>query len=138
MKKTTSAAFMGVVFAWGLGISQMTRPPKILGFLNLAGEWDPSLLLVLIAAAGIYYLGYTFIITKPVRTAIAAKLVGKEQLTPLVLVGAVIFGFGWGLIGLCPGPAITDLLAFRHDILIFVVGMLLGIYTAKAYVGVKR
>lgn len=138
MKKTTSAAFMGVVFAWGLGIAQMTKPPKILGFLNLAGDWDPTLLFVLIAAAGVYYIGYKYIIPNSTRNAIITRLAGKEELTPLVIGGAVIFGLGWGMIGLCPGPAITDLLSFRQDILIFVVGMLLGVYTAKAYIGVKR
>lgn len=137
MKPTTSAFLMGVVFAWGLAIAELTRPPKVLGFLNLAGNWDPTVLVALVTAALVYYLGYTYIIPKSTRTALAAKLVGKEALTPLVIGGAVLFGLGWGLIGLCPGAAITDLLSLRYDVGIFVVGMVLGVYSAKAYIGVK-
>lgn len=133
MKNTTSAFIMGVVFAWGLGISQMTKPPKIIGFLNVLGDWDPTLLVVLLAAVGVYYLGYHYIIPEETRVDIEAHLEGKEQLGPLVIFGAAIFGLGWGMIGLCPGPAITDLLSFRQDIFMFVIGMLMGVYSAKSY-----
>lgn len=138
MKSTTSAFLMGVLFAGGLGISQMTRPPKVLGFLDVLGDWDPTLLVVLAAATGTYFLGYRFLIPASIKQGVEACLAGKEEMNLKVLAGAAVFGIGWGMVGLCPGPAITDLFSMKHEIFIFVVGMILGVYATKAYTGTSK
>ncbi len=109
----------GLVFALGLGLAGMLDPQRVLAFLDLAGpRWDPSLMLVLGAAVGVYALGsprFTADLPPPRR----------ELNLPLVL-GAALFGVGWGLVGLCPGPALVDLTGGSGDLLLFVAAMLTG------------
>ena len=99
------AFLSGLVFALGLGLAGMLDPGRVLAFLDLAGpRWDPSLMLVLGAAVGVYALGsprFTADLPPPRR----------ELNLPLIL-GAALFGVGWGLVGLCPGPALVDLTGF--------------------------
>ena len=122
------AAFAsGLIFGLGLVISQMISPAKIIGFLDLAGPWDPSLALVMAGAVPIAALGYALARRRrrplfaasfqmPAPLAIDARLVG----------GAAIFGVGWGLAGYCPGPAVTALGVGRSSAMIFVLAMLVG------------
>jgi uncharacterized membrane protein YedE/YeeE len=117
----------GLVFALGLGLAGMLDPGRVLAFLDLAGpRWDPSLMLVLGAAVGVYALGsprFTADLPPPRR----------EINLPLVL-GAALFGVGWGLVGLCPGPALVDLTSGSGDLLLFVAAMLTGM----ALLGLRR
>ena len=117
----------GLVFALGLGLAGMLDPRRVLAFLDLAGpRWDPSLMLVLGAAVGVYALGsprFTADLPPPRR----------ELNLPLVL-GAALFGVGWGLVGLCPGPALVDLTGGSGDLLLFVAAMLTGM----ALLGLRR
>lgn len=117
----------GVVFALGLGISGMTRPEKIIAFLDVTGRWDPSLALVMVGAIASYSLLYRLVrrgdaplfeesFSVPERREIDPKLVG----------GAALFGVGWGLGGFCPGPAIVALLSGAPVVFVFVGSMLSG------------
>jgi uncharacterized membrane protein YedE/YeeE len=117
----------GFIFGWGLLVSQMMQPAKVLAFLDLLGAWDPSLLVVMAAALAVSWLGYAVARQRgqpvlapqmqwPTRTDIDAPLV----------TGAAIFGLGWGLVGLCPGPAIENLATLSPKVFLFVACMALG------------
>jgi len=122
------AAFAcGLLFGWGLQISGMTDPNKILGFLDFFGAWDPSLALVMGAAVAVTAAGYALARSrgKPVLSAKNAWPTRTDIDRPLVL-GALLFGTGWGLVGLCPGPSIVNLSTLSLRVLAFVVAAALG------------
>lgn len=130
--KTIAALFAGFVFGLGLTISQMINPAKVIGFLNVTGTWDPSLLLVMGSALFVTTIGYKLIFRRkqpffdqefhvPVSQIIDRKLLG----------GATLFGIGWGLAGFCPGPAITALAFGAPETIWFVAAMLVGMFTKK-------
>jgi len=108
----------GLIFAIGLAVSQMTNPAKIHGFLDLAGVWDPSLLMVMGGAVGVYAVLFR-------RSGFS--LAQKTKLDAPLLIGSAIFGIGWGLGGFCPGPAIANLSTLYPQVLLFTAGMLAGI-----------
>lgn len=131
MKKQIFAGLSGLLFGLGLVISGMVNPAKVLNFLDVAGQWDPSLAFVMGGALVTTFLGYNWlkgwqwpIISKqfywPTATAIDARL----------LTGSGLFGIGWGLAGLCPGPAITAAGYGGIPILVFLGSMLgtIGLY----------
>lgn len=120
----------GVIFGIGLGVSQMTRPEKVLGFLNALGDWDPSLLVVLFSAVSLYATGYVFL------KNVQGKLSSCKPLPPVkvgidrkLIAGAALFGVGWGIAGLCPGPALVDLISGQGKVFAFVGAMSLGLAT---------
>lgn len=122
------ALLVGVVFALGLGISGMTRPEKVLGFLDLGGAWDPSLALVMVGAIAVHLVGYRLIVRRRARPIFGERF-GIPSLRGVdrrLLAGAALFGVGWGLGGLCPGPALVSLASGSSSILIFVAAMLAG------------
>jgi len=131
MKKQTISfivsLFSGVVFGMGLAISGMTHPEKVLGFLDFAGAWDPSLLFVLGGAVGTTTLTFHFILRRKVlllsgyfHLPVLTKVDGK------LVTGSLIFGIGWGISGYCPGPAIAALADPNWETWIFLPTMLLG------------
>ena len=122
-----SAFAVGLIFAIGLGVAGMTDANKILDFLNVAGDWDPSLLVVIASALSVHFFLYRVILKRK------APLFEKRFLIPTrrdidtrLIVGSAIFGVGWGLSGLCPGPAITSLLSLGMPVAIFTATMLIG------------
>ncbi len=122
----------GTLFGLGLTISGMVLPAKVLGFLDVTGDWDPSLALVMGGALLVFMPGYLFLV-KPRARSLAGEpfhLSKKRQLDPRLLAGSALFGIGWGLVGICPGPAITALVTGQWQIGLFVVAMLLGIKSA--------
>ncbi len=126
MRPLASTFLAGVVFAWGLGISGMTNPEKIIGFLDVAGSWDPSLALVMVGAiaahVGVARWG------RPIRGAIdPAAAPPRGPIDAPLVTGAALFGLGWGIAGFCPGPALVDLVAPSASLLIFVAAMVVGI-----------
>jgi len=124
-----SALFCGFLFAVGLGISGMTQPQKVVGFLDLFGDWNPSLLLVMAGAVLIYSLGYRFVSKKPKPLFAPRFLVpSNRKLDSALLTGSALFGIGWGLAGFCPGPALTSLVSFQPAGLIFVGSMLTAMW----------
>ena len=118
----------GLLFGSGLTISNMINPTKIQNFLDITGNWDPSLALVMLSALIITFLGYRLALKNP------APILGEKFMMPLkqavdksLVIGSSIFGIGWGLAGYCPGPAITALGLGFTDAFLFVAGMILGL-----------
>jgi uncharacterized protein len=137
MKATLISFFSGIVFALGLGISGMTRPTKVIGFLDFFGNWDASLAFVMIGAIGVYFVAYRLSRTMP-APLLAARfaLPTRVDLDARLVTGAAIFGAGWGLGGFCPGPALVSLASGAAPVFVFVAAMALGTYlqawTARA------
>ena len=126
--KTNAVALVaGVLFGAGLTLSQMIDPAKVTGFLDLFGQWDPSLALVMAAALAVTFLGYRLarIQGRPWLAPAFSMPTRKDLDFPLIL-GAVLFGLGWGLAGYCPGPAIAGLALAELPTLLFVVAILAG------------
>ena len=132
MLKLTVALFCGFIFALGLGISGMTQPQKVIGFLDIFGVWNPALAFVMIGAIGVHALSYFFIKKKekPVLDS-EFHLPSAKTVDAHLLLGSVLFGIGWGLGGFCPGPAITSLLSGSAVVLFFVLSMILGMFLFK-------
>lgn len=133
MKGTLLALFVpGLLFGVGLGISGMTNPGKVIGFLDVAGAWDPSLALVMAGAIGAF-APLNLLIRRRGRTWSGGALpdAPSHKVATRTLVGAALFGIGWGLGGFCPGPAIANLGALRTETLIFVPAMALGMVLAQ-------
>ena len=121
-------AFMaGLIFGVGLLAAGMANPAKVLGFLDLAGAWDPSLALVMVAAIGVAFLPFSWARSQR-STLLGApmQLPGKRELDRRLIGGSLLFGMGWGIAGICPGPALAILLTGRWQVMLFVVGMLAG------------
>lgn len=131
MMRPLLAAIPGTIFGIGLVISGMINPAKIRGFLDVAGDWDPSLGLVMGGAVGVTALFYprVFRRQKPMFEN-TFHLPVTTKIEPPVLIGAGIFGIGWGLIGICPGPAFTALTLGRWEVLVFFPALIAGIAVA--------
>lgn len=132
MKNAIAAFVVGFVFSIGLSLSGMTNPSKVIGFLDLFGNWDPSLMFVMIGAIGVHFVTYRLIRKRKTPLLAEQWLVPtKKEITPALVVGSFLFGFGWALAGFCPGPAITSLATFDRTPLIFVLSMLVGMFLFK-------
>lgn len=121
--------FSGLVFGLGLVVSGMANPAKVLNFLDLAGSWDPSLAFVMGGAALTTFLGYRLVWrrTAPMLNPTFDIPQSRSVDRPL-LVGAALFGIGWGIGGFCPGPAWTALALLAPGTVIFLTAMLLGLW----------
>ena len=117
----------GLVFGLGLIVSGMANPAKVIGFLDLAGNWDPSLALVMGGAIGISFFAFLFA-QKRSRSLIGAdmRLPGGRDIDRRLVVGGLLFGVGWGIAGFCPGPGLVALGMGEVKALIFVTSMLIG------------
>lgn len=129
----------GLIFGLGLALSGMTSPAKVLDFLDLAGNWDPSLLFVLGGAVGVTAIVFRWILRrkKPLFSdqfflPLAKNIDGK------LIVGALIFGIGWGISGYCPGPAIASLASPNWETWIFLPAMLAGILLQRVLAGSRN
>lgn len=128
MKKRDVVAFIaGLIFAVGLAVSGMTQPHKVIGFLDLFGDWDPSLIFVMIGAILVHAVGFQMIKRRasPVLDS-AFHLPGEKKIMRPLVTGAMLFGIGWGLGGFCPGPALVSLVTLNVRPLVFVVAMVVG------------
>jgi uncharacterized membrane protein YedE/YeeE len=122
-----AALASGVLFAVGLGVGGMTRPEKVVAFLDVAGAWDPSLAFVMLGAAGTYAVLYPLIRRRRAPVAAATFAVPERRdVDGRLVVGAALFGLGWGAVGYCPGPAIVALAAGASPTILFVSAMLAG------------
>lgn len=119
----------GVLFAIGLGISGMTNPDKVTNFLNVTGDWDPSLLLVMAGAAGTYFLGHLLVLKRegPI-TGGSFQLPTRRDIDRPLIVGSALFGLGWGMVGFCPGPALVASITGNESVIVFLLAMATGMY----------
>ena len=131
--KTLIAAFAsGAVFGAGLAWSGMTNPARVLGFLDLGGAWDPTLLLVMTGALAVALPGFAATLRRrQPLLAPAFRLPLNSQVDLRLLAGAAVFGVGWGLAGLCPGPAIAGLVTGSPAVVGFVAAMSAGQWLAR-------
>ena len=125
-----SALLAGGLFGAGLAISGMTRPQKVLGFLDVFGDWDASLMFVMIGAIAVHVLAYRAIRGRS-TPMFAPKFVvpSRRDLDAKLLIGAAVFGAGWGLAGYCPGPGLASLAGGGAGAAVFVIAMLGGMFS---------
>lgn len=131
--KSALVAFgAGALFAVGLLVSGMTQPEKVTGFLDVTGAWDPSLAFVMIGAIGVHFVARRFIVRRGVPLAAAEFEMPKRTTLDLPLVvGAAIFGVGWGISGYCPGPSLVTLGSGSLEGIVFVVAMAGGMWAHR-------
>lgn len=127
MRKVIAALFVGAIFGGGLALSDMVNPARVQGFLDVAGQWDPTLMFVMGAALVPSALAYLFS-RKLMRPVLASHFLIPENAAPdrRLLVGAALFGIGWGIAGFCPGPALAGLVLGAWQAWLFVAAMLVG------------
>jgi uncharacterized protein len=123
----------GLLFGVGLTVAQMVDPNKVLGFLDVFGAWDPSLLFVMGAAFAVFSLSYWLVIHKRGVSFIGSPIASSNPapVNKQLIIGAIIFGVGWGITGLCPGPVLANLSTGEPKILVFVVVMVTGMKTSE-------
>ncbi len=128
-----SAFLSGLVFGLGLIVAQMTNPAKVLGFLDVAGKWDPSLAFVMIGAlVTLGVLQYFIKNSAQNKSDKPSKLIAvNSKIDVKLMVGSSIFGIGWGLAGLCPGPALVGVISGLTGVLVFVIAMFAGFIVFK-------
>jgi uncharacterized protein len=125
--RVLGAIAAGLLFGAGLLLSGMTRPAKVLGFLDLFADWDPSLALVMAGAIAVHALGYRLVRRRAVPLADERFWVPEGgKIDARLLSGAALFGVGWGLAGYCPGPALVSLASAAPGVLVFVLALVLG------------
>lgn len=120
----------GLLFGVGLCVSGMTRPSKVIGFLDVAGAWDASLLVVMMGAVGVHFVAYRFLIARRSAPLLADRfsLPAARGIDLSLLGGAVLFGVGWGLGGYCPGPAVVSLASGAIGAFVFVAAMAMAMF----------
>jgi len=145
VRRQLAALAAGLLFAVGLGISGMTRPPAVLGFLDVAGAWNPSLAFVMAGAVGIHAVLRRVRAARPSAQGRPAPLLDDRFHDPVdagidapLVIGALLFGVGWGIAGFCPGPALVALGGGVADAWIFTAAMLIGVVVHHATVGRAR
>lgn len=132
MKNGLAALVVGFIFSIGLGVSGMTQPQKVVGFLDLFGNWDPSLIFVMLGGIVVHFVSYKLIRKRQSPLfSIDWHVPTKKEITPALITGSMLFGIGWGLGGFCPGPAVTSLASFETRPVVFVLSMLVGMFLFK-------
>ncbi len=125
--KTISAFIAGAIFSIGLTVSGMSNPENVIGFLDIAGDWNPALMLVLFSAVVVTGIGYRLAWKR------TQPLFDEDFFVPTsrildgrLMTGSAIFGIGWGLVGLCPGPALSSVVSGNSSIYVFIIAMVGG------------
>jgi len=129
------ALLSGLAFGIGLTISNMVDPKVVLAFLDVTGNWDPSLMFVMGGALMIFIPGYQ-LLKKNLSTPLFASSFNEPSLTQIdkrLVIGAIIFGIGWGIAGICPGPALANISSMNVKILGFIFAMLVGMIVADRF-----
>ena len=126
--------FCGIIFGIGLVISEMINPAKVLGFLNIFDEWDPSLAFVMVGAL-IISTPFFHLFKKKDKPIFATNFLisNATEIDKKLIIGSILFGAGWGLVGLCPGPAISSLALLNISSIAFVFWMSMGFYVASKF-----
>jgi uncharacterized membrane protein YedE/YeeE len=121
------ALVSGMFFGFGLALSEMMNPRRVQGFLDVAGAWDPTLAFVMLGALVVTVPAFFFArrLQRPVCDT-NFRIPANRVIDRRLVLGAALFGVGWGLVGFCPGPALAALITGRGDVLLFVLSMLAG------------
>jgi uncharacterized membrane protein YedE/YeeE len=135
--KLVSFFVAGSLFGTGLAVSGMTDPGRVIGFLDVFGAWDPALLFVMAGAVGVYGLGM-LILRQGKNRNLKLPSPSPSPIDRPLVIGATIFGVGWGLGGFCPGPALANLGALRVEALLFVPAMTIGMLVAQRFFKADR
>ena len=124
----------GIIFGFGLTVSSMTNPAKVLGFLDLFGQWDPSLIFVMLGAI-IVSSPFFFLFKSKTKPLFAQTFSIPEikKIDSKLIIGSSLFGIGWGSVGLCPGPAISSLALLNNYSLAFIASMLFGFVLVRVF-----
>jgi uncharacterized protein len=127
MSQIAASFFLGIIFAIGLTVSEMINPTRVIGFLDVAGHWDPTLLFVMAGALAVTVPLFPVILRRP-NPWLAGQfsLPSKTRIDRPLILGAAIFGVGWGLAGFCPGPALAALASGSPAVILFVIAMVAG------------
>ncbi len=139
MLRIVSAFASGLLFGLGLTVSHMINPAKVLGFLDIAGDWDPSLAFVMLGALAMAAPGYA--LAKRLNRPLCAEAFAPPARTEIdrrLIVGELLFGIGWGLVGYCPGPALASLGFGGGKTLLFVAAMLIGMTIFAMFDRIRR
>ena len=134
--KMMTPLIAGVLFGLGLLLSGMTNPEKVRGFLDIFADWQPALIAVMVSAIIIFALA--FALSHKMKQPWFHSTFHKPSLTVLdsrLFIGAALFGIGWGMVGLCPGPALLNIMTGQEDILLFILALLVGNRIAHYSVG---
>jgi uncharacterized membrane protein YedE/YeeE len=136
VKQISIVAFSGALFGMGMVISGMADPAKVIGFLDITGAWDPSLAFVMGGALAVFVPAYLLLIKPRSESVFGDEIVcpTSKTIDKKLVGGAALFGIGWGLLGVCPGPAVASLFTGSIQVLLFIAAMLVGSFTAKRVV----
>jgi uncharacterized membrane protein YedE/YeeE len=132
MRDSMAGVIAGLLFGLGLCLSGMADPAVVLGFLDVAGDWNPALLFVMAGGVIVTFVGYRIVLgrARPLWSDAFRLPMAAEIDAPLIS-GAVLFGIGWGLSGYCPGPALVSLSSRRGDVVLFVLAILAGMMAVR-------
>ena len=132
MKTNLVALLSGIIFGLGLALSQMIDPNKVLNFLDVTGNWDPSLAFVMMGALAVSMISFRFILKRSTPVLDSGFHVSKQVVItrPLVL-GAGLFGIGWGMAGYCPGPAVASLGLLSVEGVVMVAAIYAGFFSHR-------
>lgn len=131
MNRLAAAFACGILFGLGLMIGQMTNPEKVLGFLDIAGNWDPSLAFVMGGAVCVSLVTFRWILRRPKPVfGERFEVPANKAIDGALIGGAVVFGVGWGIAGYCPGPAVAGLITGSWEPPVFLVSLLVGQFIA--------
>ncbi len=138
MKRGILVCVGGLLFGAGLAVSGMTDPARVIGFLDVTGAWDPTLLFVM--GGAVVTFGAAYWTTRYARGGagwFGSRLPGRnvDPVDRRLVAGTVLFGVGWGLAGFCPGPALANLAAVRGEAVVFVAAMAVGMFAARRWSG---
>ena len=132
MKQNLIALFCGIIFGIGLSLSHMINPNKVLNFLDITGNWDPSLIFVMVGALAVAFVSFKLILKRPAPVlADSFHLSRKSSVDKPLILGAAIFGAGWALTGYCPGPVVASLGLFSLEAAIMIIAIYLGFFTCN-------
>ena len=132
--QVASSFLVGFIFALGLGLAGMTQPQKVIGFLDVMGQWDPSLAFVMLGAIPVHYFSHLFLRgRKSPLFDMQFHMPTRKDITPSLIIGGALFGLGWGIGGFCPGPALTSVGSLKPSVLIFVLAMTAGMFLFRIY-----
>lgn len=126
MKAQIISLVSGIIFAIGLTISGMINPEKVRGFLDIFGNWDYSLVLVMIGAIVFNFFSFKILTKRKPLCAESHYLPTNNKIDKRLIIGAALFGSGWGLLGICPGPGIVNLVSLQPNAILFVFSMTVG------------